>query len=123
MRRKLTPEQEQAIRPFVRSGFLPNLEQLAKTMTAPFWWYTSVDSSEGRVVGGGTMCLVHTGARLLGITAGHIHKAYLAAKTADHHLWCQVGGHTFDPERCLIECRDDTADIAVYALSEVQVSA
>lgn len=123
MARERTPDLEQTLRPFVKSGFLRNLEELAKTMTAPFWWYSSSPPFEGRVVGGGTMCVVHTGRQLLGITAGHIHEAYLVAKRSDPSIWCQVGGHTFDPEKCLIECRDDTVDIAVYALSDVQVSA
>ena len=116
-------EQAAKLRPYVQSGFLRALENLAKTMTAPYWWYNASLPEASRVVGGGTMCFVHTGKRLLGLTAGHIHRAYLAAKRADPELYCQVGGHSFDPDRCLIECRDDTRDLAVYAISDIQAAA
>jgi hypothetical protein len=122
-RNQPSPEQAEKLRPYVKSGFLGIVENLTKTMTAPYWWYNSSLPAGSRVVGGGTMCFVHTGKRLLGITAGHIHKAYLAAKQADPALYCQVGAHSFDPERCLIECRDDTRDLAVYSISEIQAAA
>ena len=46
----------------------------------------------------------------------------MAALHADKNLACQVGGHSFDPERCLVSI-DERLDLAVYGLSEIQVNA
>lgn len=71
---------------------------------------------------GGTICFVHTGQRLLGITAGHVHTECVAELRANPGLGCQIGGHSFEPERYLLDY-DESMDVATYGLSEIQVNA
>ena len=117
-----SPQQRAALRPYVESGFLGIVEKLAKEMTAPFWWSDPTVVEEMRQIQGGTMCFVHTGKQLLGVTAAHIHREFETKKTRQPALHCQVGGHTFEPEKYLFDI-DDDLDIAVYHISEVQVAA
>lgn len=117
----LTPNQKAYLRSLVSSGYLPTIEENAKRLTAPYYWYDP-SQPEDNVKGGGTICFVRTDQRLLGITAGHIHKQCVEDLGAYPDCSCQIGGHTFDPVSKLLSL-DMELDLAVYALSDIQVSA
>lgn len=86
-------------------------------MTAPYWWE---DPARGEPYHqGGTICFVHTGKRLLGVTAEHIHRKAVERSQDD---WCQIGGHTFDPAARLIDA-DRDLDIATYDISDIIANA
>ena len=114
-----TPKQLAHMRHLASIGYLPTLETIAKRMSAPFWW---LDPDLPRGIRGGTICFVHTGARLLGVTAAHVHTEYLARRAVVPGLRCQIGGHSFNPEERLIAL-DPELDVATYGLSGVQVTA
>jgi hypothetical protein len=119
----LTPEQLSHVRSLAESGYLPALEKWAKRLSAPFWWDVPEETA-GRQRQGGTICFVHTGKRLIGVTAGHIHQEIVDRLATGKSRWCQIGAHTFDPVARLIDLSDAHAlDIATYDLSEIQVNA
>jgi hypothetical protein len=117
----LSKEQQARLRGYVDSGYLYVIEALAKSMTAAYWWYDPAAPLSSRILKGGTICFVHTGERLLGITAEHVHSECVSVMAANRRIVAQIGSHTFEPERCLIDL-DKPLDLAVYGLSEVQVS-
>ena len=119
---KPTPEQLAALRHLVTSGFIPTIEEMAKRLTAPFFWYAPERPGGSRTMGGGTVCFVDTGVRLLGLTAAHVHKECVTALERDPELGCQIGGHSFQPSKHLIDI-DEDLDLATYELSEIQVNA
>jgi hypothetical protein len=112
----LTDDQKKILRELVERGYVPAVEQLTKGLSAPYWWHDQ-RRPEGSLVQGGTICFVHTGARLLGITAGHIHREITALRAEQPGAWCQIGGSTFEPERRLID-EAEHPDIATYDVSE-----
>lgn len=116
----LTPEQLRYLGHLRDIGYLPPLEQFAKRLTAPIWWHAPAGAREP--LRGGTVCFVHTGARIVGITAEHVHREIAALKRRDSRTWCQVGGHTFDPPARLIDA-DRELDIATYDFSEISANA
>lgn len=118
----LSPEQRQGLRPYVESGFLTVIEDLMKQMAAPYWWYDPTLPRTEQRVKGGTLCVVNTGERILGITAGHVHDEYFGAKANQPKLHCQIGAMTFEPERYLVDV-DERLDIAVYGLSQIEAAA
>jgi hypothetical protein len=65
--------------------------------------------------------MVHTGTRLLGVTAAHVHLDVAKRLEETPGLSCQLGAHTFDPRQYLVDI-DAALDLAVYALSEIQVA-
>ena len=117
-----TREQLKALRELVESGFIPTLEEMVKQLTAPFFWYDPEEVSGSRTIGGGTVCFVDTGVRLLGLTAAHVHQACIEALERDPELGCQIGGHSFQPSEHLIDI-DWNLDLATYRISEIQASA
>lgn len=119
--RELDPEQLRHLRQLVQSGYLPTIEESAKRMTAPFWWYDPA-RPDRTIIKGGTICFVHTGERLLGITAAHVHGACVDELRKNPAPGCQIGGHTFEPEKHLLSL-DERVDLATYSLSEIQVAA
>ena len=120
--RKPTLEQPDALGDLVKSGFIPTVEEIAKRLTAPFYWYAPERRGGSRTIGGGTVCFVDTGVRLLGLTAAHVHQACMTALERDPDLGCQIGGHSFQPSKRLIDI-DDDLDLATYELSKIQVNA
>ena len=111
-----------AVREMYRSGFLSTLESNAKRLTAPFYWYAPERPLGSRTLGGGTICFIQTGHRLLGVTAAHVHRAYVNRLEQDPEIACQIGGHSFQPTAHLIDI-DDDLDLATYGLSEIQTNA
>ena len=111
-----------AIRKLYRSGFLSTVESNAKRLTAPFYWYAPERSLGSRTLGGGTMCFIHTGHRLLGVTAAHVHRACVNRLEQEPGTACQIGTHSFQPMERLIDL-DDDLDLATYSLSEIQANA
>ena len=112
----------EAVRQLHRSGFLSTLESNAKRLTAPFYWYAPEGPLGSRTLGGGTICFIHTGHRLLGVTAAHIHRACVAELEQNPATACQIGGHSFHPAEHLVDI-DDDLDMATYGLSEIQTNA
>ena len=119
---KPTREQLDALRHLVKSGFIPTIEENAKRLTAPFFWYDPEREKGPRTIAGGTICFVDTGVRLLGLTAAHVHRGCMTALDRDPELGCQIGGHSFQPSKHLIDI-DDDLDLATYELSKIQVDA
>lgn len=117
----IPPAQRAAIEYLRRNGYLATVTELVKSLTAPFFW-REPDQLPERQEQGGTICFVDTGERLLGVTAGHVHAAIVERLASGAATACQIGGHTFDPVRCLIEY-DERQDLATYALSEIQIAA
>jgi hypothetical protein len=113
---KLSPQQRQRLQQLVERGVLPALEAWARSMTAPIWWKGQAGLAPYQ---GGTVCFVHTGIRVLGVTAEHVHR-----KAVEHSAqeWCQVGAHTFDPVKRCIDA-DPTLDICTYDFTEVSTNA
>ena len=99
------------------SGLLATLEQWAKHMTAPLWWDEHGPAGVRRW--GGTLCLVHTGERLLGVSAAHVHTTLVAALSEGRADGCQVGAARFDPMAALLDI-DERRDLVSYRLSEIQ---
>lgn len=101
-----------------KRGYLDALESLAKYLTAPIHW-TNPTTGE---LQGGTVCFVHTGVRILGISAAHIHDTILDLRKQTPGLHCQVGGHTFDPQARLVSI-DRAPDLVTYDFTEVSTNA
>lgn len=114
--------EQRAILSQLAKGYLPALEQMAKKLTAPYWWYWGAGPERGRTIEGGTMCFVNTGTRLIGVTAEHVHTACVAALNGDARVACQIGGHSFEPEKRILDLSKEL-DLAVYDVSEVQANA
>jgi hypothetical protein len=98
-------------------GYLGAIEAIAKGAALPFWW-TRGDGSYCT----GTLCVVHTGERLIGITAAHVHRWVLEGEYAPPDGHCQIGATSFEPAKRLIDISDEL-DIATYELSEIQANA
>lgn len=92
-----------------------------RRLTAPYWWHDPTEPDHHRTRGG-TICLVHTGERLLGISAAHVHRRAIELRSQYPGTWCQIGGHTFEPEASIIDISDEL-DLVTYSLSEVQTNA
>jgi hypothetical protein len=114
-------EQRRLIERLRSSGFLPTIEQLGKGLTAPLWW-DEPEETAGRTRKSGTVCFVHTGARLVGVTAEHIHSAISSRLREGKTFSCQLGAHSFEPDRYLIDL-DKKLDLATYRISDVQLNA
>jgi hypothetical protein len=104
-----------------RSGYLPVLRAYAKLSTAPFWWF--VDDSAmapAAIRHNGTICFVHTGQRIIGVTAAHVYQGYLANLQSEA-LVCQFGSVRFQPERRLISS-DEIVDLVTFDVPEFVVA-
>ena len=122
MRGKFSPEEWARVQEWKRNGYLPTLETLAKRLTAPLWCNEPENPDTVKRMQNGTVCIVHTGTRLIGVSACHVHAAIADRLDSGASRWSQLGGHTFDPRACLIDC-DPRLDIVTYSLSEIQINA
>lgn len=91
-------------------------------LCAPFWWHGQDGNGRYRILQNGTICFVHTGERLIGVTADHVYKKYLEDKARYKVFECQFGGSTVDPEHYLI-ARSERSDLATFDIPSVLVSA
>jgi len=105
-----------------RAGYLPEMRKLAMMLCAPFWWHGEDDNGQYRIFHNGTICFLNTGTRLIGVTADHVYRKYLADKARYKVFECQFGGSTVDPERYLID-RCERLDLATFDIPSVLVSA
>lgn len=104
------------------SGAMAVLEQNAKELTAPLYWYGEEPRIDDSDPSGGTVCFVHTGERLLGISAAHVHRACVDFLESNPGASCQIGSHSFSPADRIIDI-DDSVDLVTYNLSDLQVTA
>lgn len=102
-------------------GYLPELRQLARIMCAAIWWHGTDDEGQYRIFRNGTICFLHTGQRLIAVTADHVYRQYLADKERYRDFSCQFGGSTIVPETYLI-ARDEKLDLATFEFPEVLVA-
>jgi len=100
-----------------RSGYLPQLRQLAKSLCAPFWWHGQ-EGNRYKILHNGTVCFLHTGERLIAVTADHVFRQYLEDKSRYEVFGCQWGGSTIEPENRVID-RNESLDLATFDISEV----
>ena len=70
-----------------------DLRLLAESYCAPIWW----ESGRQTIVNNGSMCLVKTGERILGITNHHVLKTYERHKAEKTDIFCQLASGPFDP--------------------------
>ncbi len=103
------------------AGYLPTIQELAKSHSAPFWWHDARRAIGTHIEHNGTVSFVRTDTDLLGVSCAHVHEGWLRDKAANPDLVCQVGGITFDPSRHLIDI-DERLDLATYGLSDVVVN-
>ena len=105
-----------------RAGYLPAMRQLALSLCAPFWWHGQGNDNRYRILHNGTICYMHTGERVIGVTADHVYRQYLKDKALYKAFGCQFGGSTVEPEKYLID-HDETIDLATFAVPEVLIGA
>ena len=111
-----------AYRQLAESGAMAVLEQNAKELTAPFYWYGENPRTDEGEPSGGTVCFVRTGETLLGVSAAHVHRACVEFLESTPGPSCQIGGHSFSPADRIIDI-DDVVDLVTYNLSDLQVTA
>jgi hypothetical protein len=89
----------------------------AMSMSVPFWWHGPTPADPD-IYNNGSLCLVHTGERVVGVTAWHVYGAYLARLASAKPFVCQFGGVTVSPERLLID-HDTRLDLATFDIEPV----
>lgn len=119
----MTPQERAALlQQMERSGYLPTLRAYAKSSSAPFWWYVDDGTvNPAAIKHNGTICFVHTGERVLGVTADHVYRGYLLDLQSDGVV-CQIGNIRFQPEQRLISS-DERVDLATFDIPELVVAA
>lgn len=118
----MNPQNRAALDRAERAGYLPGLRRIANQACVPFWWHSGGISNDYRILNNGTLCLVDTGRRKIGVTADHVYSEYLCNKQLIPEVVCQIGGTTFTPEERLID-RSATLDLASFELTDVVVAA
>lgn len=99
---------------WTQNGFLPALLNLAKSYTAPIFW----SDLNHPVMHSGTVVFLHTGERLVGVTAAHVFRSYARDFQAATASSAQIGNITLHGTKSLIDI-DDKLDLAVLDVSEV----
>jgi len=85
-------------------------------------WYGHDDSSREVVEYNGSVIIVRSSDRLLGITAWHVIQGYREARAISSDLVCKLGGLVIDPsERILGE--SEHADLATFAIEDSELAA
>jgi hypothetical protein len=82
-----------------------------KSLAAPIWW----ESGRRVVVNSGTMCVVKTPERLIGITNHHVLAIYEEHRASKPDIFCQLGSAPFDPIANLID-RSKHWDLATFTI-------
>ncbi len=105
-----------------RSGYLPLLRAQAQASTAPFWWFVDATAATpAKIRHNGSICFVHTGERIVGVTADHVYRGYLD-DLRSLAVVCQIGSVRFQPERRVISS-DKDVDLATFDVPEFMVAA
>jgi len=99
-----------------KRGYLPQLRELASNMAAPFVWSAEPNS----ILHSGTLCLLKTPRRRIGVTANHVYKSYLEDLNHIPGIEAQFGGTTVYPEKRLIDS-DEKLDLATFDVPELMV--
>jgi hypothetical protein len=89
----------------------------AKTTAVPFWWHGPTPANR-RVYNNGTLSLVDTGERIVGVTAWHVFWKYQQRLDKGRPFVCQFGAVTVRPERLLID-RSERLDLATFDLTSI----
>src|SRR5262245_2590798 len=84
-------------------AYLAVLGEMAMRMTTGFWWSSKMGEDVPLVCGNGTLCLINTGVRHIGVTCDHVYQGYLDDRNRYNDVECQFGQNTFDPELHLID--------------------
>jgi len=113
-------EQKEASRQLEAKGYLPNLRAFAMSKCAQFFWSFHEAGKVEPTCHNGTLCLVRTGTRDIGITADHVYRRYLVHREAHPDIEVQFGGATVYPETRLID-RDEHLDLATFDVPEIFV--
>lgn len=103
------------------NGYLPAYRSIVREMCACFWWHGQDKNGNYRIIQNGTVCFVHTGKRLIAVTAAHVLEHYINAKNDDPSIICQLGSVTYDPENHILDVNRDL-DLATFSVSEVVVA-
>jgi hypothetical protein len=98
-------------------GYLPTMRQLVMRTATPFWWFGR-DETGLRVFHNGTLTVIRSGVKQLGVTADHVYEQYLIDKDRLEDFGCQFGGATADPDSWLID-RNQKADLATFQIPDV----
>ena len=67
-----------------------------KSMSLPFWWHGPTPD-DPEIYNNGTLCLVDTGKRVVGVTAWHVWEWYRKRLEIGKPFVCQFGGLTVQP--------------------------
>lgn len=102
------------------SGYLPAYRSIVQGMCASFWWHGHDQQGSYRILQNGTVCFIDNGNGVVAVTAAHVLEAYLAAKSADPSIVCQLGSITYNPESHIIDI-DRRLDVATFSVSSVVV--
>lgn len=120
----LTEWQKSEFYKLKKAGLLELYSAMAMNMAIPFWWSKHVEGQKPEVVQNGTLCLVNTGSRHIGITCDHVFQGFLDDKIKYPNVQCQFGNNTFSPESRLIDHSPIPGlDLATFDVPEVFVSA
>ena len=93
------------------------LSDRVMTMFVPFWWHgPRPDDSE--IYHNGTLSLVDTGEKVIGITAWHVWNAYLIDLINRPPFVCQFGHVTVAPEASRIAA-DERLELATFDLTSI----
>ena len=86
-------------------------------MSVPFWWHGPTPQ-DPQIYNNGSLCLLDTGERIIGVTAWHVYAAYCARLAERKPFVCQFGGATVLPELLLI-AENEKLDLATFDLAKV----
>ena len=86
-----------------------------KSMSVPFWWHGPTPA-DPEIYNNGTMCVLDTGKRVVGITAWHVWASYLKRLAIGKPFVCQFGGLTIQPENLRID-HDKRLELATFDLT------
>ncbi|MBL4772765.1 MAG: hypothetical protein JKX98_03955, partial [Alcanivoracaceae bacterium] len=114
-------ERKIAIEAAEAAGYLPTLRKLVMKSTVPLWWSRSSVSFPKSISHNGTMCIVDTGEKFLGVTADHVFKQYQNDCKCFDDIECQIGNVRIDLEKYLIDSNSEL-DIATFDLPPILVA-
>jgi hypothetical protein len=104
----------------VRAGFGRELRGVAARCCRPLFWYQPPARDASRILGFGTLSLIHTGERPLGITAAHVVSACLEARSANSELVVQIGNKVGPFHERIID-RSHSLALCTLDFSEVEI--